>query len=153
MGKQKGYIAAALMVCGTISTVAIAATTAEIITTRQAHFKNIAKANKAIADELKKPSPSMAIIRNNAGAITAAGDRAFRAFPAGSGPEAGVKTEALPAIWQRSADFRTLSARMLAASRALGTAAGQGNADQVRAASTALGQSCKNCHSSFRARK
>ena len=152
MGFRNRYLAAALIAAGMTGSVALAATMAEVIGSRQASFKQVAKANKAIADELKASSPSMAVIRANAAIIGEAGNRALRAFPAGSGTEAGVKTAALPAIWERPADFRKASSRFLSTSRALGSAAEQGNPDDIRAAAAGLGQSCKGCHTSFRAK-
>lgn len=72
-------------------------------------------------------------------------------FPQGSGPAAGVTTRALPAIWERRADFET-------AARNLGTVGGEllalaqaNNEAGFRAAWGRAGQACGACHTPFRA--
>lgn len=129
---------------------AAAANSAATIEARQANFKAIGRANKAIQDELKKPRPSIAVIRTNAASLERASQQIPRGFPAGTGPEAGVKTEALPAIWRDPAGFSEAAARNLAAVRALRVAADGGDLAGVRAAAGNVGPTCKGCHDQFR---
>ncbi len=127
-----------------------AANVAAAIEARQANFKAIGRANKAISDELKKPRPSLAVIRTNADALEQAARRIPAGFPAGSGPEAGVKTEALPAIWQDPRGFSEAASRNLAAVQALRAAARAGDLARIREAAGAVGPTCKGCHDSYR---
>jgi cytochrome c556 len=126
------------------------ANAAAAIEARQANFKAIGRANKAIQDELKKPRPSVEVIRENAAALERAAQQIPRGFPAGSGPEAGVKTEALPAIWRDPQGFSEAAGRNLAAVRALRAAAEAGDLARVRAAAGDVGPTCKACHDRFR---
>jgi cytochrome c556 len=146
------YAAAAIGATALLGSIAMAASVGDVIAARQASFKEVGKANKAINEELKKPEATIAVVRANAALLLRAGDRAFKGFPRGSGPDAGVKTTALPAIWERQADFRAGADKMIAAAKALNGAAVRGDIAQVRTASAALGQTCKSCHTSFRAR-
>jgi cytochrome c556 len=141
---------AALAACGHSGATSEGARAAEA---REANFKKIAKANKAIGDELKKPSPAIAILQANAGTIDQLAPQVPHWFPAGSGPESGARTEALPAIWQRPEDFARKAADFAAAARTLQAAAAGGDIANVWAAAPAVGASCKGCHEQFRQKK
>lgn len=123
----------------------------DTIKTRQANFKKMGAATKAIVDEMRKSDPSIAVIRTNAAGLDRAGSAALRAFPRGTGPASGVKTDALPAIWTKPAEFRAARQKFESASRAFNRAAASGDIAQVRTAFGALGASCKGCHDQFRA--
>jgi cytochrome c556 len=131
---------------------ALAATAAETIATRQQNYKQIGRAFKAIGDELKKDSPSLALVGSNAGTIGDLGRRIPNWFPKGTGPEAGVKTGALPVIWEKPADFRHAAANLVRAAREAQAAAASGDVARTKAAAGAIGQACKGCHDTFRAR-
>lgn len=82
-------------------------------------------------------------INNNSKQIT-------NLFPPGSGAEAGVKTGALPAIWQNKADFdakaKTLqdeSAKLVAAN----------DEAAVKAEVPNVGKACGGCHQTYRAKE
>ncbi len=85
-------------------------------------------------------------------AATSARDAATRAkalFPAGTGPDKG-QTAALPAVWERKAEFDALFDREAAAADALVKLASAGDEAGFKAAFPALGQSCGACHTPFR---
>jgi cytochrome c556 len=70
-------------------------------------------------------------------------------FPSGS--DRG-QTDALPAIWEKSADFeKAVEALELAASK-LG-ATKSADTEAVKAAFGQVGKACKGCHDSFRMKK
>lgn len=123
------------------------------IAARQAEFKRIGAANKAIGDQLKQSAPSAEIVRTNAAIIARLAPQVPSWFPAGSGAVAGEETEALPAIWERNEEFTLRAADFARAADALEAAASAGDSAQIRAASEALGQTCKSCHTVFRAKK
>jgi len=62
----------------------------------------------------------------------------------------GETTRALPAIWERSADFAAAVQALRTAADALLEAARGGNAEAVGTAQTAVGQACAGCHMAFR---
>jgi cytochrome c556 len=125
----------------------------EIHEQREKNFKQIAKANKAIQDELKKPAPDVATIRASAGRLEGLAKQIPSWFPAGSGPQEGVKTEALPAIWEQGPKFSAAAARLAQTTTALNAAAAGGDLAAIRAAAPEVGASCKGCHDSFRKKK
>lgn len=126
---------------------------AAAIEARQANFKAIARAFKTINDELKGARPSLDTLRKAAAELSAASQRVPGGFPAGSGPETGAKTEALAAIWTNRAGFTEAANRHIAAVKALETATASGDIARIRAATDAVGPTCKGCHDSFRLKK
>jgi cytochrome c556 len=129
-----------------------AATPASVITARQDNYKQIGKANKAINDELRKPAPSIPVIQANAAVLATLAPRIPSWFPRGTGPEAGVKTAALPAIWQRIPEFQTDARNFAVAANNFRAAAASGDVNRVRAAFPAVGAACRSCHETFRAK-
>ncbi len=68
-------------------------------------------------------------------------------FPEGSGVS---RSEALPAIWEKPAEFKTAMDRFVKAADGMAAAAGTGDMGAVGPAMKELGQSCKGCHDDFR---
>lgn len=120
---------------------------------REAKFKAIAKANKAITEELKKDAPSVETIRTNATTLAGLSGQVAGWFPAGTGPESGIDTEAKPAIWEQPAAFSTAAGNFDTAVKALNAAATGGDIATIRTASAAVGPTCKGCHDKFREKK
>jgi cytochrome c556 len=147
---RKFIIAAAL--AGTAAAAAAAAP-ADTISARQNNFKQMGRAQKAIGDELKKPSPNLGVIRSSANTIAGLAPQVSRWFPRGTGKESGARTGALPAIWQQTARFNGSANQLVNASRGLQRAAASGNLAQIRAAMPAVGGSCKGCHDSYKGDK
>jgi cytochrome c556 len=74
-------------------------------------------------------------------------------FPRGSGPESGVKTAALPAIWEKMGDFGTaLKALNDAAENVLKLARANDEAG-FKANFASIGRACGGCHEPFRAKQ
>jgi cytochrome c556 len=71
-------------------------------------------------------------------------------FPPGTGPEAGVKTAALPAIWQNKTDFDA-KAKALEEESAKLMAANDEAA--VKAQFQNVGKTCGGCHENYRAKQ
>jgi cytochrome c556 len=118
---------------------------------RQDKLRDMGGALKAIDDELKKRTvdwdnvvvPNTQTIKDRSGYL-------LNWFPKGSGPESGVKTYALPAIWQKNDDFVKLGKALQAEAGKFAQVAGTRNADALRAESMALGKACKACHDDYR---
>jgi cytochrome c556 len=120
---------------------------------REANFKAIAKANKAIGDELKKPSPALDVIASNAKDLDELAQALPSWFPGATGPEPGIETEALPAIWEKPAEFQETAEKFATATAALQAAVGTGSIEAVKAAAGAAAANCKACHTNFRQKK
>ncbi len=120
------------------------------IEARQAQYKKIGGAFKTINDNLKSGSPDIAAIQAAAASLPEIAATMGDWFPEGTGPESGVKTEALPAIWENRADFDQKIAAFQAAAANLNTVAQGGDVAAIGAAFGATGGTCKACHDNFR---
>ena len=143
----------AALIAAAAATAALAATPSQTITERQAHYKTFGKSFKVIMEELRKPSPDVAAIRPAAHTIAELSPQIPTWFPAGSGPEAGIKTAALPAIWTKTPEFKDDAAKFAAAAHNLDLAAQSGDVAKIKTAAYAAGGACKSCHDSFRAKE
>ena len=152
MSHKKLIMLAAVAASLGLGAVTMAASPQQTISERQANFKVIGKSFKAMLDEGRKPAPSIAVYRANADALAKASTKIAGHFPKGTGPEAGVKTAALPAIWQKNAEFKGAAAKLVEASKKLNAAAKSGNLDATKAAVMGLGPNCKGCHDPFKAK-
>lgn len=125
----------------------------KIVDARIAHYKEIGRAAKAIEDELGQSLPNLATVSANARVIEDLAKQLPTWFPSGTGQQPGVKTEALPIIWQQMPRFRERAAGLAGAAHGLATAAGTGNVHLVQAAASNVGAACKACHDTFREKK
>ena len=121
----------------------------KIIKQRQDHLESLGDSFKVIRDQLRGDK--------SVGAITEAADNINTLaadihswFPAGTGPEAGVETEALPTIWEKGADFKKAADGLGVAAGEMLAAAKSGDLGKVGANVRTLGGACKNCHDNFR---
>lgn len=132
------------------STLAAGPSGADSVKARIAHMKAMGGSAKAIGDQLKSGSADMAVVRAEAAKVAAAAQAMPTWFPKGSGPEAGVKTRALPAIWTDSAGFSAaLQAFQAQAAKVNATAAG-GDAAALGPEVGKLFGGCKGCHDKYR---
>ena len=148
-------VVAAAAVAAVVTTAAaqtrVAGTPAERIHARQANYKQMGGALKAINAELKGDAPSIDVIRQSSHLIVTYAPQVLRWFPRGTGAEAGVRTRAKPEIWSDAAGFRRRGAGLLVAARNLDAAARRGDLAAVRVAVPQLAQACSNCHDNYRA--
>lgn len=72
-------------------------------------------------------------------------------FPAGSGPEAGVRTNAKAEIWTDRAGFEARAADYAAAAERLAELAAGEDAAALGAQWTAVRATCQACHDSYKA--
>jgi cytochrome c556 len=119
------------------------------IETRQVGFKKMGAAMKLIVAQLKSDAPEPAQIAAATQVIRSGAEAALHWFPAGSGPEAGLDTDALPYIWQERAKFDALANRLVSESKTLAASAGELAA--LRSQVKVVGEVCSSCHHSFRA--
>ena len=135
------------------STQGQAASAAEVVKARQKGLKGLGAAFKTIRDELKGDSPDAAKIREASADITQAAGAIDKWFPAGTGPDSGVKTDVKPEVWTDPAGFATAREAFV---REANKWAQVGNSTDVSAwkeGAASLGQSCKGCHDKYRVKK
>lgn len=132
---------------------AIAATPAieTAVKTRQANYKAIGKNFKGLNDQLKSGAPDAAAVRAAAAEIARLAPQQVKLFPAGSGPDSGLKMEAKAEIWTDNATFVKLNQDFVARANALNSVAAAGNMAAVGGAAKDLGGTCKACHDRFKA--
>tara|TARA_R110000787_G_scaffold26080_6_gene73075 strand:- start:7218 stop:7790 length:573 start_codon:yes stop_codon:yes gene_type:complete len=125
-------------------------TVKEQIEARQAQLKKIGKAFKTINDQLKAGTPDLAQIQAAAAVVPKETADMADWFPEGTGPDAGVKTEALPIIWESKSDFNDKVAALQDAAAKLETVAQGGNVTEIASAFQTTGGTCKACHDKYR---
>jgi cytochrome c556 len=130
--------------------VAAIAASPNVYKARHDNFEAMGRAMKGTVDQFKSGSPDLSVIKTNANTLAAAAPKVAGFFPKGSGPEGNPKSEALPVIWQKPADFAAANKKLVDAAKAYQAAATTGNLDQIKAAFGTLGGTCKNCHDTFR---
>jgi len=121
------------------------------VKTRQASYKLMAKNFKAINDELKSGSPQVGVVQPAAREIARIAPLQVKLFPAGSGPESGLKMEAKAEIWTDNATFVKLNQDLVQKANALNAVAAAGDMAGLGGAVKDLGGVCKQCHDRFKA--
>ena len=117
---------------------------------REANFKAIAGAFRAVRGELEKDAPDYALIAAKAKDIQTRAGKIPGLFPAGTSNADGYKTEALPAIWKNQAGFKAAAKKLADESGKLAGLAAKGNKQAVAEQAMATGGTCKGCHDKFR---
>ena len=140
--------AAALALAGGAALAAVNAKA--VIETREANFKSMGKAMKAMNDGLKADTPDMAAIAANAATIRGFAPKISTWFPKGTGPEAGVKTEAKAEIWTDPAGFAAAASRLEPEITKLEALARAGDVAGARAQIRMVGGTCKGCPDKFK---
>jgi cytochrome c556 len=151
---MRQFVLAAFGVFGLVSVAvaqAPARTPAELIQHRQAGYKQINAAFRAVLEQVRADEPSLPVIRQNAATIARLAPQVGGWFPRGTGLETGVRTRAKVEIWADPQAFRTASVNLVVAARQLASAARAGDITAIRAAHQALGRTCSGCHDQFRA--
>jgi cytochrome c556 len=143
---------AALAMVGTVAAAPpVAPSPKAAIAARQAGYKKMGAAMKALNDQLKSNAPTKAIMVTAAQTIATTAREQPKLFPAGTGSTAGVPTDALPNIWTERAAFDEQMAKLIAESGKLLAVTNSGNADAIRLQAKATGATCAGCHRQFRA--
>ncbi len=120
------------------------------VATRVQGYRDLGSAFKNVQDELRSPSPQPYILQLSARQIRDAAKQQYGWFPTGSGPRPGVKTAAKPVIWEQPAQFKSAQDALAAQANGFYQAVAGGDMAKVRVAAKSLGQSCGNCHRTFR---
>ena len=134
-----------------LASAVLAADVAAQIKARHDFFHEIGHAMKSSADEMKSGTPSITNLQKYATAIDSLAPKISTLFPAGSGPESGMKTGAKAEIWTKPAEFSQDEKDFVAAAHNYALAAQSGDINATNAARMAVGKTCKTCHDAFRA--
>lgn len=136
-----------------VGATSLAATPAQTVESRQQGLKAVGEAMKTIKDQLTADKP-------DAGAIKAAGTKVRTAsddfntwFPKGTGPVAGVETDAKPEIWTHPDDFTEKTRAFQAEAAKLVALTDAGKLDGLRDEARKVGKTCAACHDSYRVKK
>jgi cytochrome c556 len=122
------------------------------IPARQMGMKQIGRTFKGINDQLHSGAPDAAAVAAGAHQLADLSRKVPGLFPAGSGPETGVKTSAKAEIWAQPADFRAKAKALANATAALDRAAAKSADPAVLQPLVAqVGGACKACHTTYKA--
>ena len=113
-------------------------------------YRETGAAFKSINDQLKSKTPAKIMLRSSARTIANAGRDQHKWFPAGSGPESGLKTKAKAAIWTDQAGFGAAQAKFQREADLMLKVVETGDQAQMQKQAKALGQTCSSCHAKFR---
>jgi cytochrome c556 len=117
---------------------------------RLENYKKIGGAFKAVNDQLKAEKPDTGVIAAQAHIVRDLAGQIPSWFPAGSGPETGIKTRAKAEIWADKAGFAAAAKGLEAESAKLETLAKAGDIEAIKGQFKATGGACKTCHDKFR---
>lgn len=129
----------------------LAAGASDVVRSRVEAYRELGASFKNVNDELRSAKPQAMILQLSARQIRNVANQQYNWFPAGSGPQPGVKTKALPAIWKNAAGFKGAQDAFAKQANAFYQAASTGDAAKVRVAAKSLGATCQSCHKQFRA--
>lgn len=142
----------ALILIGTTSaTQAEAPSPRAAIEARQAGYKKMGDAMKAIRAQLQSASPNAEVMVLAAQAIAETAPKQASLFPVGSGSESGIQTGALPNIWTDHATFDSKATDLINESNKLLMVTKTGDSAAIAAQIKATGAACGGCHHLFRA--
>ncbi|MEZ5743212.1 MAG: cytochrome c [Sphingomonadaceae bacterium] len=117
---------------------------------RHESFEELGEIAENLQDELKGEQPDAKAIQAAAARLEAMAGELPGWFPAGSGPDDGLYTEALQAVWTQAGAFKTASDNFTNAAQNLNAVAQTGDVAKIRSAAQETLKSCKACHDKFR---
>ena len=117
---------------------------------RHENYEMLGKNMKVLQDNFKSETPDMAAATAAAVNVKAFADAMGAWFPAGTGPDSGIESEAKANIWTDRATFDAALTKLQAESVKLVAAT---DAAAFKAQFPPTGGSCKNCHDTFREEK
>jgi cytochrome c556 len=117
---------------------------------RHENYEDLGKNFKTLMDATKVDAPDMAAVTAAAAKVKEYADLMPTWFPAGTGPESGIETEAKANIWTDRATFDAAIVRLQGEATKLAAVT---DAAGLKAQFPATGGACKNCHDTFREEK
>ena len=117
---------------------------------RHDNYEMLGANMKVLQDNFRSETPDMTAANAAAVNVKAFADAMGDWFPAGTGPDSGIESEAKANIWTDRATFDAAHARLKGEAAKLAAAT---DAAAFKAQFPATGGSCKNCHDTFREEK
>jgi cytochrome c556 len=117
---------------------------------RQTNFKAMGAIMKMIDEQGKSDDPDQKKVAEGANRLVTLGGQIPTWFPAGSGADAGLKTNAKPEIWSDNATFLQREDEYMVEAKKLAAVAASGSMAEVTAQYYTTGVACANCHKPFR---
>jgi len=117
---------------------------------RHDNYEDIGKSMKVLQDNMKLDAPDIAAVTAAATKIRDYAGQMGTWFPAGTGPESGIETEAKANIWTDRATFNAAVTKLQEESTKLAAVT---DAAGFKAQFPVTGGACKNCHDTFREEK
>jgi cytochrome c556 len=142
-------VGAALAIMATVA-IAYAGAPAQVVADRIKHYKDTGQSLKAIVEQLKSPSPDLAVMRSAMPRIVTTARDQYGWFPQGSGPAPGIITKAKPEIWTDPQGFRAAQDRFKRQADVMNAAIARGDLAATKAALLPLGMACGGCHHAYR---
>ncbi len=118
---------------------------------RQDGMKLVGRTFKGINDQLKASTPDAQALKLGSAQLAQLAKQVPSWFPAGSGPDMGVKTEAKADIWAKPADFHAKALALASATDALAAGAARSSDPAVLTPLVQqVGGACKACHIAYK---
>ena len=124
----------------------------DLINYRKGVMKAVSGHAKALKSIAKGKVERKADLKAHARAMVELATMSATLFPKGTGPETG-KTRALPAIWEKKAEYDKINDDWLKAAKSMDAAADAGNWAAANKAIDELSKACGACHKKFRKKK
>lgn len=122
----------------------------DVVGARVNGYRETGAAYKTINDQLKAETPAKIMLRLGAKRIVQTAQEQYKWFPAGSGPDAGVKTKVKAAVWSEPAAFKAAQDKFQQQALLMSQAVDRGDVAEMKKQARALGQTCSGCHDKFR---
>lgn len=145
------FLALAALVAAGVAVPAVAGAP-EVARSRIETYRELGAAFKGINDGLRASEVQTVLIAQSARQVRNVAQAQYTLFPAGSGPQPGVKTNARPEIWSQAGKFKAAQDSFAKAAGAFQQAVNAKNVAAMRTQAKALGATCKGCHDAFRNR-
>lgn len=122
----------------------------KVVSSRIDGFKKMGAAFKGLNDGLKADAPDVKALQANAKTVNQYAHQVGKWFPAGSGPESGVKTRAKAEIWSDAAGYKAAVAKLETEAAKLEKVSKTGDVGAIKDQAKALGGACGGCHKVYR---
>lgn len=134
-----------------LAAVPVFAAAADVVRARIEGLRELGALFKNANDELKSDTPNKMILQITARQINDVARDQYKWFPAGSGPQPGVKTKAKADIWTKGPQFKAAQDNFAKHAAEFNKVVSSGDVAKMRAQAKVLGGTCGGCHRTFRA--
>ena len=143
------FIIGALTV--SLASAPLLAAAADVVRARIEGLRELGASFTNVNDELKKDDPNKMIMQISARQIRDVAREQYKWFPAGTGPQPGVKTKAMAEIWAKGPQFKAAQDAFAKQANEFFQVTSGGDVAAMRAKVRQLGATCSACHRNFRA--